>query len=103
MQSVRTLGVRRRGDSCSHASAISIRSVSVGSGRHAVFPKKFVAALTLGRGIRYSIVAALGFRYGNHILRFFSRYYKPAVAILIALAVIGAVLSVVQYLRYRKK
>src|SRR5580658_11159852 len=49
--------------------------------------KKFVAALTLGRGIRYSIVAALGFRYGNHILRFFSRYYKPAVAILIALAV----------------
>jgi membrane protein YqaA with SNARE-associated domain len=65
--------------------------------------KKFVAALTLGRGIRYSIVAALGFRYGNHILRFFSRYYKPAVAILIALAVIGAVLSVIQYLRYRKK
>jgi membrane protein YqaA with SNARE-associated domain len=65
--------------------------------------KKFVAALTLGRAVRYSIAAALGFRYGNHILRFFSRYYKPAVAILIALAVIGAVLSVIQYLRYRKK
>ena len=47
---------------------------------------KFLVALTLGRGVRYSIVAALGFRYGNHILRFFSRYYKPAVAILIGLA-----------------
>jgi membrane protein DedA with SNARE-associated domain len=65
--------------------------------------KKFLAALTLGRAVRYSIFAALGFRYGTHILRFFSRYYKPAVAILIGLAVIGTVLSVIQYLRYRKK
>ena len=65
--------------------------------------KKFLAALTLGRAVRYSIFAALGFHYGTHILRFFSRYYKPAVAILIGLAVIGTVLSVIQYLRYRKK
>jgi membrane protein YqaA with SNARE-associated domain len=65
--------------------------------------KKFLAALTLGRGIRYSIAASLGFRYGNHILRFFSKYYKPALAILIGLALIGGVLSLVQYLRYRKK
>jgi membrane protein YqaA with SNARE-associated domain len=65
--------------------------------------KKFLAALTLGRGIRYSIVASLGFLYGNHILRFFSKYYKLAAAILIGLAVIGAALSLMQYLRYRKK
>src|SRR5271169_2298561 len=64
--------------------------------------KKFLAALTLGRGVRYTIAAALGFHYGNHILRFFSRYYKPALAILIGLAVIGAVLSVIQYRRYKK-
>jgi membrane protein YqaA with SNARE-associated domain len=64
--------------------------------------KKFLAALTLGRALRYSIEADLGFRYGTHILRFFSRYYKPAVAILIGLAVIGTALSVIQYLRYRK-
>jgi membrane protein YqaA with SNARE-associated domain len=66
-------------------------------------PKKFLGALTLGRGVRYSIGAFLGFHYGRHILRFFNQYYKPAMAILIGLAVIGAVLSLVQYLRMRKK
>jgi membrane protein YqaA with SNARE-associated domain len=65
--------------------------------------KKFLAALTLGRGLRYSIVAGLGFLYGNHILRFFSKYYKLAAAVLIGLAVVGAALSLMQYLRYRKK
>jgi hypothetical protein len=47
-------------------------------------------------------VAWLGFHYGRHILRFFSQYYKPAMGILIGLAVIGAVLSFVQYLRMKK-
>src|SRR5258708_4500694 len=65
-------------------------------------PKKFLGALTLGRGLRYTIAAGLGYVYGNHVLRFFSRYDKLAVAILVGLAVIGAVLSTVQYLRYRK-
>jgi len=65
--------------------------------------KKFLGALTLGRGIRYTIAAGLGFHYGRHILRFFSQYYKPAMAILIGLAVIGAALSLMQYLRMTKK
>jgi membrane protein YqaA with SNARE-associated domain len=65
--------------------------------------KKFLAALVLGRGIRYFIEAYLGFHYGNHILRFFNRYYKPALAILIGLAVIGTIMSVIQYLRMRRK
>jgi membrane protein YqaA with SNARE-associated domain len=65
--------------------------------------KKFLAALILGRGVRYSIVAGLGFFYGRHILRFFSQYYKPAVAILIGLAVIGTVLTIIQYLRYKRR
>jgi membrane protein YqaA with SNARE-associated domain len=67
------------------------------------YPKqKFLGALALGRGVRYSIAAGLGYLYGNHILRFFSRYYKPAMAILIGLAVIGAVLSLIQYARMKK-
>jgi len=66
-------------------------------------PKKFLGALTLGRGVRYSIAAGLGFLYGSHILRFFNQYYKPAMAVLIGLAVVGAVASVVQYLRMKKK
>jgi membrane protein YqaA with SNARE-associated domain len=65
--------------------------------------KKFLAALVLGRGLRYFVEAYLGFHYGRHILRFFSQYYKPALAILIGLAVIGTALSIIQYLRYKKK
>ncbi len=66
-------------------------------------PKKFLGALTLGRGVRYTVAAGLGYHYGRHILRFFSQYYEPAMAILIGLAVIGAVLSIVQYVRMKRK
>jgi membrane protein YqaA with SNARE-associated domain len=65
--------------------------------------KKFLAALTLGRGVRYSIVAWLGFHYGRHILSFFDQYYAPALAVLIGLAVLGSILTLIQYLRYKKK
>ncbi len=63
--------------------------------------KKFLGALLVGRGIRYSIAAYLGSLYGRHVLRFFARYQKPALSILIGLAVIGGVLSLIQYLRYK--
>jgi membrane protein DedA with SNARE-associated domain len=63
--------------------------------------KKFLSALLLGRGVRYSIAAYLGALYGNHIVRFFARYDKLAVGILIGLAVMGGILTLIQYLRYR--
>jgi membrane protein YqaA with SNARE-associated domain len=66
-------------------------------------PKKFIGALALGRGLRYSIAAWLGYVYGNHILRFFSQYYKPAMTLLIGMAVVGAVVSLIQYRRYRRQ
>ena len=65
--------------------------------------KKFLGALTLGRGVRYTIASFLGFHYGRHVMRFFSQYYKPALSILIGLAVLGALLSLMQYLRMRKR
>jgi membrane protein YqaA with SNARE-associated domain len=65
--------------------------------------KKFLAALTLGRGIRYTILASLGARYGSHIVRFFAQYYKPALAILIGLAVLGGIMTLVEYYRNRAK
>jgi membrane protein YqaA with SNARE-associated domain len=64
--------------------------------------QKFLGALILGRGIRYSIAAYFGALYGRHVLRFFSRYEKPALAILIGLALVGGILSLIQYLRYKK-
>src|SRR6202035_1103729 len=63
--------------------------------------KKFLGALLFGRGIRYSIAAYLGSLYGRHVLRFFARYQKPALSILIGLAVVGGILSLIQYLRYK--
>src|SRR3981189_1929196 len=64
--------------------------------------EKFLGALTLGRLVRYSIVAGLGALYGTHIVRFFSRYYKPALTILIGLAVLGGLLTLIQYLRWKR-
>ena len=65
--------------------------------------KKFVAALALGRAVRFTIVAGLGAIYGRHIVRFFSRYYKPALFVLIALSVVGGVVALTQYYRYRNR
>jgi membrane protein DedA with SNARE-associated domain len=65
--------------------------------------KKFLAALTLGRGVRFTILAGLGARYGSHIVRFFARYDKPALAILIGLAVLGGAMTLVGYYRTRGK
>jgi membrane protein YqaA with SNARE-associated domain len=61
--------------------------------------KKFLVALTIGRGLRFTILAGLGLLYGNQITAFFAQYYKPALFILIGLAVVGSLVALVQYLR----
>ena len=65
--------------------------------------RKFLGALTAGRGLRYSIVAGLGALYGNSIVAFFSRYYKLALLILVSLAAIGGVVTLFEYRRSRRK
>jgi membrane protein DedA with SNARE-associated domain len=68
------------------------------------YPKgKFLGALALGRGIRFMVVAGMGAIYGDAIVSFFSKYYKPALITLISLAVIGGILALVQYLKYRHR
>jgi membrane protein YqaA with SNARE-associated domain len=62
---------------------------------------RFLAALTLGRGLRFTIVAFVAAHYGTAIFHFFSRYYKPALYFLIVLALVGAALGVM-YLRNRR-
>jgi membrane protein YqaA with SNARE-associated domain len=64
--------------------------------------KKFLAALILGRAIRYSIVAALGVHYGKPILAFFDKYNKAAVLTLVGLAVAGSVITLIGYLGRKK-
>jgi membrane protein YqaA with SNARE-associated domain len=63
--------------------------------------KKFLAALTLGRGLRYGILAYLGVLYGRHFLRFFNRYTKPTVYVLVVLSAIAGIAALTAYFRYR--
>jgi membrane protein YqaA with SNARE-associated domain len=65
--------------------------------------KKFLLALGLGRGLRFTVVAALGAIYGDAIVVFFSRYYKSAVITLVVLAIGSGVISYVEYRRLRQK
>lgn len=62
--------------------------------------KKFIAALTLGRGVRYTVVAYLGRLYGGWILNEASKYYRPLLIILIG---IGVAAGIVALFYYRKK
>ena len=77
--------------------------VLVAAGGSQYSKRKFVGALTLGRGVRYAIVAFFGRLYGKQIVGFFAHYYKPAVLVLVGISVIGAAITLRQYLRSRSK
>jgi len=64
--------------------------------------QKFLAALTVGRGLRYGILAYLGIVYGRHFLRFFNKYTKPTMFVLIGMSVIAGIVALITYLRYQK-
>jgi len=61
--------------------------------------KKFLTALAVGRGIRFTILAYLGFHYGRHIVKFFALYYWPVMGALIAFSVLGALYGLYEYKR----
>ena len=64
--------------------------------------KKFLTALAVGRGIRFTILAYLGYHYGRHIVKFFAQYYWPVLIALIAFSALGALYGVYEYKRRRK-
>ena len=64
--------------------------------------KKFLTALAVGRGIRFTILAYLGFHYGRHIVKFFSQYYWPVLIALIAFSVLGGLYGLFEYKRRQK-
>jgi len=63
---------------------------------------RFLLANTLGRMLRFSVVAYITKLYGKSIFGFFSRYYRPALYSLIGLAVVGGIVGLFFYLRYRR-
>lgn len=68
------------------------------------YPKRwFLSSYALGRIIRFTAVALITKYYGKSIFGFFSRYYKPALYILIVLGVIGGIFAVRFYLQLRRK
>src|ERR1035437_3319223 len=64
--------------------------------------RKFLTALAVGRGIRFTILAYLGVRYGRHIVRFFALYYWPVLLFLIAFSALGGLYGLFEYKRRQK-
>ena len=62
--------------------------------------KTFLSALTLGRAIRFSVVALLVRAYGTAIVGWLGRYYKPFLYVLITLGTLGGI-GVLLYFKYR--
>ena len=65
--------------------------------------KRFLYALTAGRAVRFFAVAYLSSLYGQQMIGFFSRYYRPVMYALIALAVTAGVGALVYFKWYRPK
>jgi membrane protein YqaA with SNARE-associated domain len=64
--------------------------------------RKFLTALTAGRGLRYTILAYLGYQYGRDIVKFFDQYYWPVLIALVAFSVLGGLYGLYEYKRRRK-
>jgi membrane protein YqaA with SNARE-associated domain len=64
--------------------------------------RKFLTALAVGRGIRFTILAYLGYHYGRSIVTFFARYYWPVLGVLIGFSVLGGLYGLYEYKRRQK-
>jgi membrane protein DedA with SNARE-associated domain len=64
--------------------------------------RKFLAALAVGRAIRFTILGYLGAHYGTQIASFFDRYYWPVLVTVIALAVVAGLYGLFEYKRRQK-
>jgi membrane protein YqaA with SNARE-associated domain len=63
---------------------------------------KFLTALAVGRGIRFTILAYLGVHYGRHIVKFFALYYWQVLIALIAFSVLGGLYGLYEYKRRQR-
>jgi membrane protein YqaA with SNARE-associated domain len=64
--------------------------------------KKFLAALTVGRGVRYGILGYLGFHYGRTIIKFFNQYYWPVLIVLVVFSAAAGLYGWYEYKRRQK-
>lgn len=64
--------------------------------------KKYLLAITLGRSIRFGLVAYFASIYGRRVLRFFADNYTTVIIIMVILGVVGG-LAFLAYRARRKK
>ena len=64
---------------------------------------KFLAALALGRALRYGILAYLGVIYGRQFLRFFNKNTKATIGVLAGMTAIGIGAALWGYFKMRKQ
>jgi membrane protein DedA with SNARE-associated domain len=68
------------------------------------YPRKhFIAALGLGRAVRFTVIAYLAHRYGKGIIGWVSQYYHPLLYTLIGLGVVGGIAALVYFKWYRPR
>jgi membrane protein YqaA with SNARE-associated domain len=65
--------------------------------------RNFTISWTLGRLLRFGLIAWITMHYGRHIFRWLSNYYQPALWTLILLAIGGGLVALVFYLRSRHR
>jgi membrane protein YqaA with SNARE-associated domain len=65
--------------------------------------KKFLTALTLGRAIRYTVLAYLTALYGRHIITFVVSHERPFAWVVVCLVVAGSAGAAAYYLLRRRK
>ena len=63
---------------------------------------KFIAALAIGRGIRYTLLAFLAVTYGRQILRWMVEYRQPILVLGIAAAVATTLYALLRYKRGKR-
>jgi membrane protein YqaA with SNARE-associated domain len=61
--------------------------------------RKFLLCWTLGRTLRFGLVAWITMQYGRHLFRWLRTYYRPAMWTMIVLAVAGGIVALWLYRR----
>lgn len=65
--------------------------------------KKFLAAVAIGRTIRYALIAYFASLYGHSLIRVMNRYYKPLLIFAIVLGVAGGLFALYHFKRAQRK
>jgi len=64
-------------------------------------PRKFLAALIMGRAVRFSIIAFLASIYGKSILGFIREYREPVLWSFVGLVALGAMIGLFYFFKHK--